>query len=642
MKLFKSSILAILGVAAVLTSCSDDNKYVSGTDSPGAYFADGLATDIYISSEESSFTIPVFRTEDAPLSFSVTAVDESGLFSVPSTVTFGEGTTTTKLTVSYDPAKLAEAHPYELTITLGTPTDYGRNSANFSVSMQSPMVVEPFGAEGTGTYVYNGLWSGEDPGLPITVSYMPSDPNNVVWTISDWGYGIDFQMTCADLTDLDADGDVTIHIPCQFTGYVHTTYGEVWVADSYNYLSFLRDKGFNVSQAEIDSYEFASYYSPETGTFNPFLAYYVPFYDTGGSWFGENYELFQLDGYPNYSVEITYDGLFTDRNQNMTANATILCASDVASVKTVMVEGKDAQVGINEILSDGSSVQEFTAAESISVKYPVLAGGDYTIVAVSFDAKGDAQLYDYDTFEILLGSNNDAANWSDYGVADYVDGWIIQNFAVGGAPIVPLEWAYPVMVQKNISEEPDPNGVLYRLVQPYGEDYPAAALNNYPANRNINFYIDDIYAGIIPQLSGFGLDSWGGELTIGTLEGLYMEDGSFTLGEVAPLLLQTSNAPNVSSYEDNVISIPLPLFGAPGIGDGSFGYSWNTKYTAMIIMPDAPAGVRAKVKAASVAAPKFQGAVSGAKAVKATSRKSLEKLPVKFKKAGKPATLRRH
>lgn len=642
MKLFKSSILALLGVAVALTSCSDDNKYVAGTNSPGAYFLQNAGTTYFISSEASSFDVLVYRTEDAPLTYNLSSVDASGLFTIPTSVTFNEDELTSKITIAYNPENLQEAVPYEITLTVGQESDYAYNSVNITVSMQAPYITQPFGNTGYGDYTYNAFFSGVDPGLPITISYLPATPNDVFWTIGDWGYGIDLQITCTDMTDVDASGDVTVHVPGQYIGYNHDTYGEVWVADEYSFLMMLKEQGYNIPQEDLDAVEYNSYYNDDKGLFTLWMLYYVPKYGSGTSYFAPAYETFQMYGYPDYTVEVTYDGLFIDREQTMTAKATIECGADVATVRTVMVEGKDAQVGIDAILSEAADVQTIPyAGDAITAEYPLTKDGEYTIVAITYDVAGEEQQFGSDTFVVTLGASDDSADWTDYGVADYVDGWIIQNFAVGGAPIVPLEWAYPVLVQQNIAG-PDPNGLLYRLVQPYGEDYPAAALNDFPANRNINFYIDDIYAGIIPQLSGFGLTSWGGELTIGTLEGLYMEDGSYTLGEVAPLLLQTSNAPNVSSYEDNVISIPLPLFGAPGVGDGSFGYSWTTKYTAMIIMPDAPAGVRAKVKAASVAAPKFQGAVSGAKAVKVTSRKTLEKLPIDYKNH-KPrhATLRR-
>lgn len=632
MKLFKSAFLAVLGVAVALTSCSDDNKYEPGNKAPGAYFDKDMSAEVYISTEATSFEVPVYRTEDAPLSFSLQSIDESGLFTIPSNVTFAEGKTAGTITIGYNPEKLEEAHPYEISLTVGDGTAVGRNTVNLVVSMQTPMVTEPY-EEGAGIYYYHGFWEGRGES-PITVSYMPANPNNVTWTISDWGEGTDLLVTCDDLSATDSYGDRIINVPIQSIGYTHSEYGPVYVADAYNWYLYQIQ-----SATTAESYKEASYYTKETGTFNLYLVYYVPEYGEGTSYFTKDYEMFQLYGYPEYGVTVAYDGLFTDRQQNMTAMGTVTSEADVDVVKVVMVEGKDPQVGINAILSDAEGVQEVAGATTAEVKFPITKGGQYTLVAVSFDSKGEAQDYAADSFEIML--SNDNADWSDYGTADFADGWVIGAFSINGVPLDVNEWAFPVLVQKSHAEGNE--GDVYRLVKPYGDEFPLAANNAYPASRNIAFNIVDHYVGILPQLCGFGASSWGGEMTIGNAEGMYMSEEGLTLAEVGPGI----KAEFQSSYEDGLVTVPLPIWGLP-VYDNEFGYNWKEYQASWIALPDAPAAVVAKAKAARVAAPAVKAASAKAVSPKASAKKS------DFLKGGRvlrtyrpgndvaPASLRRH
>lgn len=617
MKFFKSTIMAMLGLAFALTSCSDDNNYEPGTNSPGAYFAQGDATAFNISPTGTSFDVKVFRTSDAPATYDITSymsADVAPLFNVPSTVTFAAGETIANITITYDPAKLEEVHPYEISLMVGSETKYGRNSVNISVTMQPSMETEPYGI---GTYTYADIaYEGLDPDLPMTISYMPANPNNVIYTINHWGADMDLQITCADKTAVASDGGVTVYVPCQYLGEDDEEAGRIFVADAYSYYM---DRGL---PEDAQDYLDASYYDVEKGLFNLLMVYYVPDYMDGTYWFTGSpaYEYFQLDGYPDNTVNIVYDGMFTDREQNQTARATIYAGADVSEVKAIMIEGTNPQAGVDAILAGDPTVQSYTGGGTHDASFPVTKGGEFTIVAVSYDTAGEPANAAYDTFEIMVGITDDSSQWQDYGMVDYADGWVIAAFSMGDLGLEPLDWAYSVPVQKYIGSE-SVEGELFRLVGPYGADvFPLGpqngVINTVTAKRNIQFNILGQYAGIYPQKCGFGLASWGGEMTIGTVEGLYMSENDISLELAINVILSGANAPLITTYYDNTVEVAIPLWAAP-YKDNKFGYNWSNYKASYIFMPDAPADVRAKVKARTMARPKVAGLATKAAATRA-------------------------
>lgn len=621
----------MLGLAVALTSCSED-KYEPATASPGAYFVQGQKTVISIDPDGSTFSIPVMRTQDAGTSFTIQAFDESGAFSVPASITFSGNETLTDLVITYDNKKLEQDVPYELSLAIQGETNVGRSTINLSVTMQLPAVTQAW-ADGYGTYTYYGIFSGDDPDLPITLSYLPSDPNRYTWSISDWGGGTDMTITCDDYTNIDAYGTVTVHVPVQEVGLVDDQWGTLYVADLYNF--FLYNMGDAASANAVEDY---SFYDPETGKFYLYTIYWGSNQEPG-YYIGTNtYEYFQCEGFPDNSISVTYDGFFTDRNENMMVKSTIQCGADVANVKAIMIEGNDPDQGVNAILSDADGVQEFKAASTISADFELSVGGQYTIVAVAYDNKGEAVTTDSDTFEITLGADPDAAFWKDLGMADYADGWVVPAFinSETNQGLEPLDYAYSVALQQYIGQD-EVEGTLYRLVNAYAENpLTLWGYNAYKAKRNIQYNILGENVGIKPQPCGFGASNWGGEMTIGNVEGMYMDEYGLSLEDVVSVIVEAGNSHFLSIYEDYVVEVPLPLFGRPSSNNGEFGYNWQDYKAAYIFMPEVDAAVRAKVKARNVAAHKVKGL-----AQKAVARKALN-TKIDGKKARKQATKKAH
>ena len=112
----------------------------------------------------------------------------------------------------------------------------------------------PWEVFGYGDYTYTQFFGTEeepeqDSGLEV--QYNADDD---VYRISHWGYDVDFSFTWNQETN-------ECHVPSQFSGYTHSSYGDVYVAEANDL-----NPEWGVP---------SSSYDPETRTFNFGVAYYV-------------------------------------------------------------------------------------------------------------------------------------------------------------------------------------------------------------------------------------------------------------------------------------------------------------------------------------------------------------------------------
>ena len=120
---------------------------------------------------------------------------------------------------------------------------------------------------GTGTFLYQSFFQGDDPGLEI----FQSDANHTRFKIAHALYDVDFCFT------LSASGTVLL-VDDQTTGYVGD-YGEVFVDDCQDFYGSANEFG-------------ASYYDEENGVYYFANKYYVP---GVGAYDVKGYETFTLD-----------------------------------------------------------------------------------------------------------------------------------------------------------------------------------------------------------------------------------------------------------------------------------------------------------------------------------------------------------
>ena len=118
LKIFFLATVAI--VAGLFTACSDDD-FKAGPEVDGAqvYFPENVTTDYSISDDVTSIAIPVKRiAKDEALTVAVLASDESGMFTIPSSVSFAAGKETSELLITFDRTKLEDGKEYPISFLL--------------------------------------------------------------------------------------------------------------------------------------------------------------------------------------------------------------------------------------------------------------------------------------------------------------------------------------------------------------------------------------------------------------------------------------------------------------------------------------------------------------------------------------------
>ncbi|MBQ8154309.1 MAG: hypothetical protein IJ069_11690 [Prevotella sp.] len=365
----------ILGLAAIvlggLSSCNTD---VDGTiyNSNFEHVSfDGTSTSVSLSVNESSATIPVTLTRGvltnaSTITFTAEA-SEDGIFSndANGSVSFAPGQNSATFNVTANNLQKDQTYIYTLTLseaaqlTADTITGVNQNTVyTIKVSRAGDWSEwTEWNSEGTATFTYVNFWSGDDAGLPFVYRQSLNDPNKYQFKLSNWGYGIDL------LLDYDKS---TGYVRCasQFTGYTHSSYGDVYVSDIATY-----DNSDNPSDM--------GKFDEKQGIITIPLIYYV---DAG--YFGYGDEFVYIDGYvrADYTTEIAYFGRLTDANDANFLLADIAFGKDVEYVRYALVAEEEVDATI-ESLSNGGGER---LTEAGRVQIPVEESGVYYLVVVAF------------------------------------------------------------------------------------------------------------------------------------------------------------------------------------------------------------------------------------------------------------------
>lgn len=451
MKLY--NILTVSALSLILAGaagCTKEVDYDPAAVPTGAqiFFASNAASSFSLEDGQNSVTVDVNRLNTSgSVSANVKATatvggESTGIFSIPSTVSFSDGAETAPITITFDFDNIEAETTYSISLELEGEglSNYGKTTQNISIlyapwSSWAKMdgdaywTTEMFG----GTYNY-----------PIFERKSLLNPSQVQYDIPDLVTD-DHDIVISVNTSTNE-----VSVPAFDTGYA-TDGVNIWMTDVY---TFYTEVFPNPQKAEI--YKDASYFNPETGVIYVLMQYYLP---DGRGWSPE-IDTFQLPGYPDYNISMTNAGTYISEAGQEYTILSVVKGSDVASYAIELKQGylKDEEIEaeVEAIIANDETV---LYNDNRDFQFPVFEKDYYTCITVSYDAAGKAQ------------GHNAYMFYNEINGVDWNEGWTTVTktaefsdvFFAGLFYDKPYSWE--VEVQKS-----NDNPGYYRIVKPYANN----------------------------------------------------------------------------------------------------------------------------------------------------------------------------
>jgi hypothetical protein len=573
-KYFLGLAVAIIGG---LTSCNTDvegDRYSTGRDNVSF---EAASKSLSVPVEESTATIAVKLTRgnvaSAYTAKYVATASADGIFTddCNGVVNFeaGQGTAT----INVKAANLEKEVKYTYTMVLSDADIATADTITKSQITEYTITVQREGdwtawkkwnSAGTADYYYSGFFfSGDVPDLPFLYRQSVTSPNSYQLKVQKWGSGVELIMNYDAST-----GEV--YVPETFTGYVHSTYGNIYIADFTNY-SAQAPKGYFDTQKGI-------------------IALSVYYYDAEGPW-NAGYEYIYIDGYvrADYTISsLTYAGIFTDAQQNVFAVGALELAADANNVKAVVVSADADADAVADAIAAGELEATEVVAGSINVPIPEGLTGNLQIVAVSLDAEGAVASTASAAFEYYGGGKNP---WQSLGKGYFTDNLVVTKFSPDGENPYPAQ-TYEVEILEN-SEQPG----MYRIVNAfYGAAEVTGNVDYYvPTNIDVNATVAE--GGVYIPMQQIGL----GEYAAGSYGGYLLQNNDFetlfNYGYFGTLKDGVMTFPVFSRKDDagNVQFTYQGIFVTPS-GASYAGINPTAETQLAIVLPTAAANVKAAAR----------------------------------------------
>ena len=585
----------LLGLAVVVlggfTSCNTDVDGTIYNSNLEHVSFDGVSTSVSVSVDETSATIPVtinrgVTTNASTITFTAEA-SEDGIFSndANGSVSFAPGQNAATFNVTANNLKKDQTYTYTLTLseaavlTADTITGVKQNTVYTIKVSRSGDWTEwaKWNSTGTATYTYVNFWSGDDPGLPFVYRQNLNDPNKYQFKLSNWAYGVDL------LLDYDKSTGV-VSCADQFTGYTHSSYGDVYVMDLVAYCGV---KGWGVDPEDYGTFD------EDQGIITIPLAYYV----SAGT-FGYDPEFVYIDGYnrADYSATLAYAGYLTAPDNTVYALGDLVAtgtdAKNATNIKAVVVSQDVDADAIADAIVAGEVEAEKVEVGRIQVAIPEDLSGKLQIVVVFIDkdAEGNDEAKNIlaSKFEYFSGANP----WTSLGTGYFVDDFVVSWFGYDPE-------AFEVEIQESTTEPG-----LYRLVKMYSQVAAAFGQDDGDADVEVNA-TNPSAVYILTQSIGFDLGY--GDMSIATYGGDDIEYFTAKYDVTAKDVIEAFPE-DFGTLEAGVMT--FPVFERE-LSDGSTGYYQGYIYDGdggayagrngafEIVLPSAASAVKAR--AASMA-----------------------------------------
>ena len=526
--------MALAVLALGFSACTEQVEYTPANvpTNDQVYFSKNNGAQVDIALDAESFEILVSRIatgKNALVPVTVTADSlAQAWFEFPEFVEFADSMQTAVYTVAVKDSVEFEYDKFaavSLTLAPEYTTPYGDATYSFKAGVPAPWSEWE---EMSGVYNFALYVSGSYP-IPVLYREHMLDETRAQFLLGTTAIG-----TLSNITIEYNKATGMCQVPAGQAFLTHSSYGPVFVTDLVNYPFVIKDDDGNPIEMTYEDYPCT--YDAETGLFTLNLIYYVDasLGSAASGYFTYGVETVQLDGFTQYDYSITMNhvGNFVDNAGINNAVISVAKGADVSQyLMTVISADEDANSAIQGMLA--GTVPCDTLTESGYYAYPIAASGNYTALAISFDAeKKPVDAFSTD-FEFWVAG--DSNPWESLGYAMYTDD-IMAGFLKE-----PANYSYRVEVLAN-KEIPG----LYRVMNP-------AAF--FGADTSKDYYIEidatDPEGVWIEGLFEIGLDLGAGAMSVTSnawYEVVTSEDGATKEdAKVAGLC---------GIFADNVITFP--------------------------------------------------------------------------------------
>lgn len=649
-KIFKSAFVALVAlIGLTMTSCVNKYDYDAATASGEQVYFDNSTSKVALSKDATSFTVPVLRIETTEAAtIALTSTDESGLFTIPSSVSFAAGENKALVTIGYDPTKLEYDDFKSITLSLsdasyGTP--YGFSSLSFLAGIPSPFVTI-----GKAKFMDSWMYDAETY-FDVTLQQNEINPdiyrivNPYGEILEKGGYVPDyvkkgpseyltFQLRHAGEevggAVLTRDNLVTFE-PFR-TGYYISNYdsgdadGEVW---GFHVSDDMFNASWHVEAAYLKNCVAAYKEDGTPGQINLAPWYYI----IGLGGWNKSQEDKQIEiifpGFTpaDYSAELAYSGIFTDASEKVFAVGSLTLGADAQEVKAVIMPASADANAVADAIAAGELEALDVAAGSIQIPIPEGMTGKLQIIAVVL--AGDAVKNVVAAPFEYYGAGG--SGWKSLGVGFYTEDYIVSYYGTKDEEgnFIPYD---PETYQVEIEANTQTPG-LYRMKNAYA---PLAAMFGLEGgDKDIEVNAEDP-AGVYIMQQPTGFDAGSGEMSIESLGGYLIALNS----EASPAdviayytgLFGTLNAGEItfpSTKSNSGVEYQGYLYRG-----GELLYYGGTTLASKIVLPNASAAAVAKAKRAASAtdfARRLSGKFHHNGSVK-VQKKLAKKLPLKIEK----------
>ncbi len=400
MKLLNKILYGLMAVPFfALASCDNEEEYKPGEPDVdgcyGVYFPSQEIKTNYEPTEALEFTVTAARkVEKGAISVPLEIIgNEKGYFELPSTIDFADGEAETSFTVKFSKAPLGEQLSLSLQIT---DPQYVSKYSSFDASVSASVIIEKWISLGKGKIrddCFSTFYKTGNPEWEVEI--LENDSQKGFYRLVD-PYGDNFPYSKQGTYDksktyyfeVHAEDPSGVYIPVQYIG---RDWGE-------GMMMIGSIAGLKIAQgATLDSQKSAG----NTGTLEKgiitfpknTLAFGEANYNNGGLYAANKDGMFRICLPGAVPVDYALSATFGYSSEGALPIA-FKMGADIASVKYAIYQGKlaDADIKTNVTAIAGNKEPNAKVVGETGVESVTLAKTDvYTLVAVGFDSKGEAQ-----------------------------------------------------------------------------------------------------------------------------------------------------------------------------------------------------------------------------------------------------------